>query len=290
MIVSYLYMISFKPVKYIFFTYVFCLLQFQLKAQDITTCNNLAQNYINDAKYNEAIKLYKRIAFFDSTAVYTQTIFKKMGDCYFELKKYEEAAECYDISYFSQNDSILKNECIILKCKCLFAQSRFMDGLSELDNISYHLPDSQAKQAIFYKGIFLYFKGMIDSAEGYFTQLIPDSNNKKILHLIMLKAKEVEKIDPYKAKMMSKFLPGSGQLYAHDYKNAINSFVLTLSLGTLFVITAYNYTVLDAFLSVFPWFQRYYKGGANKAFNIAQKRKDDLKKQGMLHVVQLLKK
>lgn len=289
MIVSHLYMISFKPVRYIFLTITFYLLQHQLFAQDIVSSNNLAEQYMHDAKYADAIKLYKRIAYFDSTASYTKSIFKKMGDCYFELNKFEEAAECYDVSFFSQNDSILKNECIILKSKCLLSLSRYMDGLAELENMSYHLNDSQLNQKIFYKAVFFYFKGMLDSAENNFSLLTPDSNNKKTLHLMLLKVKEIEKISPKKAKIMSKIIPGSGQLYAHDYKNAINSFVLTLGLGTLYAVTAYNYTVLDAFLSVYPWFHRYYIGGANKAFIITQKRKDNLKKQSLFQIVQLIK-
>ena len=74
---------------------------------------------------------------------------------------------------------------------------------------------------------------------------------------------------PKKARILSTFLPGLGQLYAGDIKNGINSFVLTGVLFVLGINTAINLTLLDALMTVAPWFQRYYMGGYNRAENIA---------------------
>ena len=64
-------------------------------------------------------------------------------------------------------------------------------------------------------------------------------------------------------------LPGSGQIYSGDFKNGINSILLTGGLAALGVLMYNQYSLLDAFLAVFPWFFRYYQGGYEKAKNIA---------------------
>jgi hypothetical protein len=74
---------------------------------------------------------------------------------------------------------------------------------------------------------------------------------------------------PKKARILSTILPGLGQLYAGDIKNGINSFILTGGLIVLGINTAINLTLLDALMTVAPWFQRYYMGGYNRAENIA---------------------
>lgn len=62
-----------------------------------------------------------------------------------------------------------------------------------------------------------------DSCLFYLQKLIPDS---KYYHTLNKKVKHLDHISPIKALVMSLFLPGLGQAYAHDYKNAVNSVAL----------------------------------------------------------------
>jgi len=43
----------------------------------------------------------------------------------------------------------------------------------------------------------------------------------------------------------------------------------------LFAYVVFNYTLLDGILSVMPWYQRYYLGGINSAYDIAVQKIND---------------
>jgi hypothetical protein len=60
-------------------------------------------------------------------------------------------------------------------------------------------------------------------------------------------------------------IPGSGQLYAHDYRNGINVFLLSTGFIVLATYTAINSSTTAAFLNVIPWWTRYHIGGMNRA-------------------------
>jgi len=72
---------------------------------------------------------------------------------------------------------------------------------------------------------------------------------------------------------MSRIIPGSGQLYAGDIKNGLNSLLLTGGIALLGVHLYNQYSLFDAIMSAFPWFARYYKGGYHKAFEIAYQKR-----------------
>jgi hypothetical protein len=76
-------------------------------------------------------------------------------------------------------------------------------------------------------------------------------------------------------------IPGSGQFYAGDVKNGFNSLLLTGGFVTVGFIIAINYSLLDSFVSVIPWIQRYYIGGIKRSGDIAVDRK--LQKQDEIY-------
>ena len=67
-------------------------------------------------------------------------------------------------------------------------------------------------------------------------------------------------------------LPGLGQFYAGDIKNGINSLVINALFVGLFTYSFVTISPIDAYFSVLPWFQRYYKGGYTKAGIIAEQK------------------
>ncbi|MEX0684376.1 MAG: hypothetical protein WD098_00110 [Balneolales bacterium] len=81
--------------------------------------------------------------------------------------------------------------------------------------------------------------------------------------------KEVEQKSSSKAKMLSSFLPGSGQLYAHSYKNAFGAlFVNTLTTGLIIrsvKLERYHHASL---IGLLLWW-RYYDGNRDNAAHSA---------------------
>jgi hypothetical protein len=81
--------------------------------------------------------------------------------------------------------------------------------------------------------------------------------------------KKLHRPSPKIAYWMSVVIPGSGQLYAGDIKNGMNSFVLSIGLAILTYNIAVSKSILDALITAFPWWQRYHIGGYNAAKRIA---------------------
>ena len=77
---------------------------------------------------------------------------------------------------------------------------------------------------------------------------------------------------PKTAKILSMIVPGSGQFYAGDIKNGINSLLLTGGFIYLGVHAALNYGIINSLASASPWIQRYYLGGFKRAELIAEER------------------
>ena len=86
----------------------------------------------------------------------------------------------------------------------------------------------------------------------------------------IFKDKHLNKPSPKTALILSIILPGLGQFYIGDYREGINSFVLSMGLLFLAVETAVVYSLFDAVISVVPWYQRYFMGGYNNAENLAK--------------------
>ena len=67
-------------------------------------------------------------------------------------------------------------------------------------------------------------------------------------------------------------LPGSGQVYSGNFSSGLNSLLLTTTALSVFTIISIRYSALDAILSVFPYYQRYYVGGVVNAINFAEEK------------------
>jgi TM2 domain-containing membrane protein YozV len=114
-------------------------------------------------------------------------------------------------------------------------------------------------------------------AEHYFSILL-DSTRAPMLHKqylnILKELDHVNRLNPNTAMILSMIIPGTGQFYAGDIKNGLNSLTITslfLYFTTRSIITV---GVLEGFTTVFPIYFRYYTGGFKRAKAIAQQRKE----------------
>lgn len=235
-----------------------------LSAQNIEQTRELANLQYEKANYHQAISYYQRILFFDKQS-YNSNIHQRLGNCFFEIGEYDKAAESYDIAWYAEKNDSVKNELAFQKISSLLLQNKFQFALIEVLNLNEELPDNFQKKREFYSGIIYFGLEDFERSKHHFNSVISDSALEDELENLFDKNKKLERLNPKKARILSMIVPGLGQFYSGDIKNGINSLLLTGLFAYLYINTAINFSFLEGYLIVFPWFQRYYSGGYKRA-------------------------
>ncbi|MGL4629599.1 MAG: tetratricopeptide repeat protein [Leadbetterella sp.] len=235
--------------------------------QDLHESIRLANDYFEAGRYESASKIFDRVAFFDTSGITLKQIYPKLALVAFKTEKYEQAIEYYNNSYQLADSDSVKVEFSLQKiaCNLLLQQLPFAEiDILELEDRN--LDSAQKSKLIAYKGILHFGKGDYNASEFFFKSVTKDST---LLHELFRKNKKIDKLKPKTARILSMVFPGLGQMYAGDYKNGINSTLLTSTILFLGIRGAILNNPLDASISALPWFQRYYQGGYSKAYSIA---------------------
>ncbi len=241
-----------------------------LTAQTLEETFAYANEQMNKQEYDNALGAYQRVLFFDKKM--GDKIYYNLAECHFKLNHYEQATKYYDLAYYVASNDSLKFDALFHKTNCLLLQHNYRNALIELMSLDDSLPEYWQNKKYFYFGITYFGLEDFDKSQNYFVKANATQTNE--IEQLFIQNKKVSKINPKTARVLSIILPGLGQLYCGDIRNGLNSFLLTSGFLGLAIYTMYSYTVVEAFLSVLPWYQRYYLGGFQGAMRIAQEKKD----------------
>lgn len=257
-----------------------------LFSQNITETLNLADNCYKNQNFDDALYYYQRVLYFGNKK-YKEKSYMKIAKCYYEQNHNSKAYEYYGFAYSSCEDDSLKKEILFKKVMTLLHEGSYKFALVELydlqvSNESFYF---SKKKELYFTVTFFMLEDFVQSqihAYNYFNfnDLTKFSEIKRLYKLNDLAGKKSKK----RVSVMSTVIPGLGQLYTGDYRNSVNSFLLTSTLLGLGVYVGYNYGILNSVVSVFPWFYRYYAGGKKKA-KIVAKNKIDEKRQKILESI-----
>lgn len=243
-------------------------------SQDLSTSVKIADSLFQANQIGQAIKLYKRIAFFDKEEKYDSITFSRLAYCYYQQQDYQNAARYFEYSYNVTEDvnylydqslmQILSSDYKLAKLGLLNISSNDDEVLKArklalLSMVSFKLEDFEAANQYltsFYKHT------PADDSLGF--------------DLIASTAKIKKRYKKSKVKAMSLIIPGSGQMYCGDFKEGFNSLGITVLFGGIYFRVVSSLGLLDAFLSVLPWYQKYYLGGYMKAGVIAVNKQQEL--------------
>lgn len=261
-----------------------------LKAQSVSDVVQFANNEFEQGNYAIAAKEYNRAMFFGSE---NQDILSlQIAKCYSELNQLDLATDFYNKAYrLSQNDSI-KNEALLGNTFCLLLQEKYILALSELFNVSDEPSKGQNIQFHFLKGIAHY--GLQEDSLAYeeFAQTLQISG-ATAMDQEELKAefgkvfKYHKRYNPNRTYVMSGILPGSGQLSIGAIKEGVNSMLLIGGLYLIAVAVIQHYSFWDAAIALFPWVQRYYLGGMDKAKELAVSKIASKRHDSYLKIIEL---
>jgi hypothetical protein len=244
-----------------------------LNAQTFEETIKFADSQFSQANYQLAVKEYQRALFFGSGRS-SDYLYKQIANAFFKNKQFEQANYFYDLSYKTATDDSIKKELIFNKSQSYLLSGDFQKSVYELTSLGSNLSVYFNNKQNFYFAVSYFGLEDFKNSEMYFLNLTegrPEAQQE--IRKLFNSKKKLYRPNPKTAKTLSRILPGSGQIYSGDLKNGLNSIILTGGLALLGVHMYSEYSLFDSFMSVFPWFLRYYQGGYNKAYEIAKRKR-----------------
>jgi hypothetical protein len=209
--------------------------------------------------------------FFDSSKAYSYSAQMLIGECYKKGAKYNEASKYFNLAAFSASSSKETYEAIISGVRTDILRNQPGMALLNLGNLTKDTAFSnKRKEIVYWRGWAFMRKGEWENANKQFSMYGEDS----VLIRITKEAYERE-YSPVKAKMLSIFLPGTGQMYSGRYLSGLLSLglVVTGAFFTAKALIAERY--FDAIV-IGTLAQRFYMGSINNSVNYAEKENDIL--------------
>lgn len=254
------------------------------QAQSLEVTYQLAKNAYDMGDHEQAIAYYNRVLFFDRQQAYTFLIYEDLAKSHFELTAYQESAFFYDLSYNTETKSIRKNELLLKRALCYIYLEEYNSALLDLYLIE-NPPPEQGRQAALLEGMSLYQLDKFEESRVALAGALMADADTVILERNFEQLARINHKSPKKAKIFSMIIPGTGLLYVGDTKNGLSSLLLVGGLATAMVVSSINAGFFNAFLNVFPWYQRYYMGGYQLTERIATQKLDTRRLQHLQKMV-----
>jgi tetratricopeptide (TPR) repeat protein len=242
---------------------------------DLGQYKSMAIHFYKASNYTSAIAIFERLLFFGDDNL-SKEIYLPLARSYNKIGEYEKAGHYYNNAYNNEKVDTLRYEIIFENAVNYLLANDTNLAYSELFNI----PENQVSSRIKDKWHFLigtldYKSRRYESAKGHFLQLsILDVEDKKEINTFFIKTKKLNrKYNPNMVELMSLF-PGLGQAWCGNYEESANALLLSGALFLLYLNVSIKYHILDGLLSVYPWANRYYKGGILKAKKMAIKKRE----------------
>lgn len=248
-------------------------------AQSVPLVLKQADSLLGRGDYFSAVKLYDRILFFDDSA-YAANSYEKIAECYFLNGQYDKAANYFGIAGKGAKSDSLAQRVFEKRAISLLMGEEFLSAREEL----LEMPETYLKtqEGILLMALSMYGNQETEAAFSEFSKLETLKDKGKELGRLRKRLDRAERKNPKTARIMSMIVPGSGQIYAGDWRNGLNSLLLTGGLMTLGLYTIGTVGFIDGLIMVGPWFQRYYTGG----FKRSESSVNALKKRVRFEVLQ----
>lgn len=246
-------------------------------AQDSSSYPEFARSLYEQGSYDEAIEHFRRLSYFEPEE-YTHYYY--LGKSYAQLQEYDKGVNFYNRAISNCTDGSISAD-ITFELAQLHMQFKAYDyaalTLWNLRENNLYVKDRK----LFYLGFIELLKNDYAEAEALFQKLsyIDSTDYEALASQLHVMEKKMKHPHPKRAKLLSALLPGLGQTYSGDVVGAANSFLLIGGLTTLFIYVQLQLSLVDAILSIYPWYQRYYIGGTDNAANAAIKRREEKRQE-----------
>ena len=269
------------------FLFLICLvLPFpKANAQSIELIMNFGDSLFRLNNTIAALNEYNRAFFFADNNEKKVETSRKIADCYLSVNQLNMAYAYYDSALVYSSTDSCRIGCELDKILCIILEEDFSYGLKKLDGIKMFPDDYLDRRKKLYTGICYFGLDRYDEAYNCFFQVITPNDTMLNAQLLQLYEGRKKLLRPYTAvaTTMSVIIPGSGQAYAGNVKDGINSLALLSALAYIALFTP----VLDFFV-ILPFFYRYYVGGILNAYDLSNNRRSSRQSDCYAHLIKIV--
>jgi tetratricopeptide (TPR) repeat protein len=241
----------------------------------------------NSGNYKSAVKEYQRVLFYSETQ--KPEVLLKLANAEFSCNNWVEARNYYDqVFRLSSSDSI-KLEANLRKISSFISEKKYIEALIDLFNINDSIYKHNSFDINILFGICYFGLEDFTQSKQYFELAAgKDSIAKFKIESVFVNRRLMYSPKQSVASVLSTILPGLGQLYSGHITEGMNSFFLTESIMVVAIIVAYQYSFVDAFFTIVPWYQRYYLGGVSKSKVLANEKLQENRSHAYKSVIDIL--
>lgn len=222
----------------------------------------LAEHYAKLNNFDAATTEYKRFLFFHPNDEQVPEIYHRIGILHRNQGLLTKAIDSIRQAVIRTSDKEQKSEYQIDLAVTLIANKSYDLARLELIKVLFRMPSEKLyNRAILLQGVTYIYQFRWKEAQETFndytqderlTDLFQDTDN------LRHKSKSL-------AKILSGILPGSGQIYAGNWKSGLNALGLNSTLGYVTVDSILEQNYVDAIMWTYFIFQRYYRGNLYRA-------------------------
>ena len=233
----------------------------------------LADHYVKLKNYDAAITEYKRFLFFQPDDDRVLEVYHRIGILQRNLGLLREAIDSIRQAVIRTSDKEQKSEYQIDLAVTLIANKDYDLARLELIKVLIRSPsEALYKRTLFLQGVTYTYQFRWEEAQ----EILRNYSQDEKLDELFQKTDNL----PYKSKLVAKILsgilPGSGQIYAGNWKSGLNAFALNSAFGYVTVDSILDQNYVDAIMWTYFIFQRYYQGNLYRAGRAVDEYNDEV--------------
>lgn len=235
-----------------------------------------ADQLFDDALHEASILEFKRYIFYNPESELVDYAYYKIGQAYYHRKQYDDARQTLNKLMVNFPESPLSLDAKMMLAKTHFEEQNYPAARSELwQLLATESNDRKLRLSVQYMRCWCYLH-----EKNWYSAIIefrkiskeePDSELGKLAENLAdttLSGTRIPRKSPSLAKWMSRFIPGSGQIYAGHFLNGLGATLLNGAFVYLFADSIADERYVDA-IGIYLIGARFYFGNIHNAGKFA---------------------
>ena len=190
----------------------------------------------------------------------------------------ENAFETIEMAYLTSDDST-KDRIYIDKAIMLISIGELQKSEIILTKIAtFTKYDKIKRESYYWLGLGNLYSYKWSAAKNNMKKYYGESH-RQYIDSIFSDADKLDFKSPIRARVLSLFVPGLGQIYSKDYKNGFNSLIINSITSYFLLNSIINKNYFESLIIYFTAFERYYQGSRSNAELIANNYNQKISKQ-----------